>query len=98
VALGILFDGRRALSRPALTAVGIHLAVGLTMALACATLLGLQGLTRTVAIVGCAAPIGFTVVVLAQRESLDVELAASATSLSVLLGLLYIPPLLLWLA
>jgi predicted permease len=97
VALGILFDGQRALSRPALTAVGIHLAVGLTMALFCATLLGLQGLTRTVAIVGCAAPIGFTGVVLAQRESLDVELAASATSLSVLLGLLYIPPLLLWL-
>ncbi|HZF25761.1 MAG TPA: AEC family transporter [Steroidobacteraceae bacterium] len=98
VALGVLFDGRRALSRPALAAVGIHLAVGITMALVCTLLLGLHGLTRTVAIVGCTAPIGFTVVVLAQRESLDVELAASATSLSVLLGLLYIPLALLWLS
>ena len=48
-------------------------------------------------LVGCAAPIGFTVVVLTQREALDAELAASATSLSVLLGLLYIPLALLWL-
>jgi malate permease and related proteins len=98
VALGVLFDARRARSQPVLVALAVHLVIGMTMALACATLLGLEGLTRTVAIVGCAAPIGFTAVVLAQRESLDVELAASATSLSVLLGLLYIPPLLLWLA
>jgi len=98
VALGVLFDGRRARSAPALSAVGLHLAVGFAMAIACAAILGLPGLTRTVATVGCSAPIGFTVVVLAQRESLDVELAASAASLSVLIGLLYIPLTLLWLS
>ena len=97
LALGILFDGRRALSRPSLAAVGIRLGVGLAMGIACVTLLDLQGLTRSVVLVGSAAPIGFTVVVLAQREALDAELAASATSLSVLLGLLYIPLALLWL-
>ena len=97
VALGILFDGRRALSRPALAAVGIRLGVGLATGITCALLLDLQGLTRAVVIVGSAAPIGFTVVVLAQRESLDAELAASATSLSVLLGLFYVPLGLLWL-
>jgi malate permease and related proteins len=97
IALGILFDGRRALSTPSLAAVGIRLGVGLAMGIGCVTLLDLHGLTRTVVLVGSAAPIGFTVVVLTQRESLDAELAASATSLSVLLGLLYIPLALLWL-
>ena len=97
LALGILFDGRRALSRPALAAVGIRFGVGLAVGVVCALLLDLQGLTRAVVIVGSAAPIGFTVVVLAQREGLDTELAASATSLSVLFGLVYVPLALLWL-
>jgi malate permease and related proteins len=97
LALGVLFDGRRALSTPSLAAVGIRLGIGLVTGIACVTLLDLHGLTRTVALVGSAAPIGFTVVVLTERESLDTELAASATSLSVLLGLLYIPLALLWL-
>lgn len=91
VALGLLFDGRRALSRPALAAVGIRLGVGLVAGIASVLLLDLQGLTRAAVILGCTAPIGFTVVVMAQREGLDMELAASATSLSVLLGLAYIP-------
>ena len=34
LALGILFDGRRALSRPSLAAVGIRLGVGLAMGIA----------------------------------------------------------------
>jgi predicted permease len=97
IALGILFEGRRALSRPSLAAVGIRLCLGLAMGVALVTLLDLNKLTRTVLLVGSAAPIGFTVVVLTQREALDTELAASATSLSVLLGLLYIPLALLWL-
>jgi predicted permease len=73
--------------------LGIGLGVGIT----CVALLELNALTRAVLLVGSAAPIGFTVVVLTQREALDTELAASATSLSVLLGLLYIPLALLWL-
>jgi predicted permease len=97
VALGILFDGRRALSTPALAAVGIRLGIGLGVGITCVALLDLNALTRAVLLVGSAAPIGFTVVVLTQREALDTELAASATSLSVLLGLLYIPLALLWL-
>ena len=97
VALGLLFDGWRALSRPALTAVGIRLGVGVVVGITCVLLLDLQGLSRAAVILGSAAPIGFTVVVMAQREGLDMELAASATSLSVLLGLAYIPLALLWL-
>lgn len=97
VALGILFDSRRARSRPVLLAVGLRVGLGVAIGVACAALLDLQGVTRTVAILGSAAPIGFNVVVLAQLESLDTEFAASAASLSVLLGLVYVPAALLFL-
>ena len=55
-----------------------------------------RGTTRAVVLLGSAAPIGFSAVVVASRESLNRDLAASAASVSVLLGLVYIP-LGLWL-
>jgi predicted permease len=57
---------------------------------------GLTGLTRAVVLLSSAAPIGFSVMVIANRESLDRELAASAASLSALFALVYVP-LGLWL-
>ena len=59
-------------------------------------LFDLHGLTRSVVLLGSAAPIGFSAVVIANRESLDRERAASAASISVLLALVYVP-LALWL-
>ena len=47
-------------------------------------------------ILGATAPIGFSAVVFADREGLHRELAASSASISVLLGLVYVP-LALWL-
>jgi predicted permease len=49
-----------------------------------------------VVLLGSAAPIGFSAVVIANREQLNRELAASAASISVLLALAYVP-LALWL-
>ena len=44
-----------------------------------------------VAIVGSAAPVGFSAVVMAEREGLDVGLAVAAASLSALLAMAAIP-------
>jgi predicted permease len=54
-------------------------------------LFDLDGMTRAVLLLGAAAPIGFSAVVFADREGLHREMAASAASISVLLGLLYVP-------
>jgi predicted permease len=96
LALGILFDARVARSRLAPTAIAIRIGLGLVLGLVAVELLGLTGTTRQVVLLGCAAPIGFNVVVIANREHLDRELAASAASMSVLLALVYVP-LALWL-
>ncbi|MEO8314436.1 MAG: AEC family transporter [Pseudomonadota bacterium] len=96
VALGVLFDAR--LLRDARVLVTLLLRVGLGLALGfiCVRLFSLEGLMRSVVLLGSAAPIGFSAVVIANREHLNRELAASAASISVLLALIYVP-LALWL-
>jgi predicted permease len=91
VALGILFDHRR-LALPATVAVvTIRVLVGIAAGWLAVAVLDLQGLPRAVVLLGSAAPIGFNVVLVAEREGLDREFAASAASLSVALGLVYVP-------
>jgi predicted permease len=95
-ALGVLFDVRLLRSRLLVAALALRIPLGLALGLACAALFGLTGLARAVLLLGAAAPIGFSAVVIANRESLDRDLAASAASISVLLALVYVP-LALWL-
>lgn len=96
VALGVLFDARLLRDGRVLAAVGLRMVLGLALGLALAWAFDLEGLTRSVLILGAAAPIGFSAVVFADREKLHRELAASAASISVLVGLVCVP-LALWL-
>jgi predicted permease len=96
VALGVLFDAKLLRDGRVLAAAGLRTVVGLLLGLLLAWVFGLDGLTRAVLLLGAAAPIGFSAVVFADREHLNRELAASAASISVLLGLAYVP-LMLWL-
>jgi len=96
VALGVLFDARLLRDRRVPALVLLRMLAGLLLGLACVRLFGLAGLTRAVVLLGSAAPIGFNAVVLADLEKLDRELAASAASISVVIGLVY-APLALWL-
>jgi predicted permease len=96
IALGVLFDARLLRDRRVLAALTLRMLVGLLLGLALAEWFGLTGLTRAVLILGAAAPIGFSAVVIANREGLNAELAASAASLSVALALVGVP-LALWL-
>ena len=96
VALGVLFDARLIRDQAVLTTLALRIVLGLALGFLCVWLFDLEGLTRSVVLLGSAAPIGFSAVVIANRESLDRERAASAASLSVLLALVYVP-LALWL-
>jgi malate permease and related proteins len=96
VALGILFDARMLRSRAVQASVALRVLIGLALGFFCTWLFDLEGLMRAVVLLGSAAPIGFSAVVMASRESLNRDQAASAASLSVLLALVY-APLAIWL-
>ena len=96
VAMGVLFDARLLRDARVLATVALRILVGLALGYLCVEIFGLTGLTRAVVLLGSAAPIGFSAVVIANREHLHRELAASAASISVLLALVY-APLALWL-
>jgi predicted permease len=76
--------------------IGLRMVVGLALGWLCVEMFDLTGMARSVVLLGAAAPIGFNAVVLADMEKLNRELAASAASISVLVGLVY-APLALWL-
>lgn len=96
VALGVLFDARLLRDGRVLAALALRLVLGLALGLLLAWAFDVEGMTRAVLVLGAAAPIGFSAVVFADRENLHRELAASAASISVLLGLAYVP-VALWL-
>lgn len=97
LALGVLFDARLLRDVRVLVTVALRIGVGLALGFVCVWLFSLEGLARSAVLLGSAAPIGFSAVVVANREQLNRELAASAASISVLLALAYVP-LALWLS
>jgi predicted permease len=91
LAMGLLVSAQ-GLRRPEVwTAVVLRSGFGALVGFALGRLFGLQGSAAAIAIVGGAAPIGFTAVVLSAREGLDLDLAATAAAISVFLGSLWIP-------
>lgn len=93
IALGIFFSLKIANLPLALGIAGIRLALGSLAGILIATLLGLEGTTYAVVVLCCAGPIGFNALTYSSLAKLDVELSASAVSISILAGLIYIPAL-----
>jgi predicted permease len=91
LSMGLLVSAR-GLRRPEVVAsVALRSGFGLLVGLLLVWLFGLAGTAAAIALIGAAAPIGFTAVVLSAREGLDLDLAASAAAISVFLGSLWIP-------
>jgi predicted permease len=90
--VGILFDpvgaalGRAGLVRAGLV-VAARLATGLAVATALVLLLDLSSMDRTILLLLAVAPLAFVTVTFASLENLDVRLATSALSLSLVTGL-----------
>jgi len=91
LAMGLLVSARGMRRPEAIAAVALRSGFGALVGLMLVWLFGLEGSGAQVAVIGAAAPIGFTAVVLSAREGLDLDLAASAAAISVFLGSIWIP-------
>jgi predicted permease len=91
LAMGVLVSARGIRRPEVIAAVALRSGFGALIGLMLARLFGLEGGAAQIAVIGAAAPIGFTAVVLSAREGLDLDLAASAAAISVFLGSIWIP-------
>jgi predicted permease len=91
VSLGILFTPRLKQLRLVSMTLAIRVGAGLILGMAIASLLGLQGLVFIVVTLCAAGPVGFNALTYASLAKLDTELASNAVSISILLGVIYIP-------
>jgi predicted permease len=91
LAMGLLVSARGMRRPEVIAAVVLRSGLGALLGAALAWLFHLDGTAAALAIIGAAAPIGFTSVVLSAREGLDLDLAAGAAAISVFLGSLWIP-------
>jgi len=91
LSMGLLVSARGVRRPEVITAVVLRSGFGLLAGLVLVWLFQLHGTSAAIALLGAAAPIGFTAVVLSAREGLDLDLAASAGAISVFLGTLWIP-------
>ena len=95
IALGVFFSFSLRQIRLVSLALFIRMGMGLLFGIAFATLVGLEGETFVVVALCSGAPIGFMALTFSSMARLDTELTASAVSLSILIGLVYTPLLLL---
>ena len=91
VAMGIYLDVHRLGNKQVMAILLLKPGLGMLLGLSMVAVFSLEGMTRTTVILGCMAPVGFNTLIYAQREKLDNEFAAHIASLTVLLGLLYVP-------
>jgi len=94
--LGLYFSLQGVAWLPVAVGLVLRSGLGLALGLSWVMLFDLQGLEAAVVILACAAPVGFNSLVYAVREGLDARYAATQASLSVLLGMIYVP-VLMWL-
>lgn len=74
----------------------LRIGIGLLLGWGFSLLLGLEGIIKTLVIVFCGAPVGYNTLIFSSLEELDKEFAASLVSISLLLGIIYVPLLLFW--
>lgn len=95
IALGIFFSLRWHHLKFVLQVLVARMGLGLFLGWGVATVLGLQGLSYTVVLLCSAAPVGFSVLTFSSMARLDTDLASSVVSVSILLGMLWVPLLMI---
>jgi predicted permease len=94
-AMGLLFEARRIAAPEVVAAVALRCGAGAGVGALIALAFGFAAPIAAVTIVGSAAPVAFSAIVMAEREGLDVGLAVAAASLSALIAMIALPA---WLA
>lgn len=91
IALGIFFNIKLIKPGPVFIGIFIRMGIGFLLAFAFCTLLDLEGLIKTIVLIGASAPVGFNSIIFASMEKLDKEYAASMVSFGIIAGLVVIP-------
>ncbi len=94
IALGVFVNLRFPKWKLVSLAVFLRMGVGFLLGLSFVVIANLQGLNRTVVLMGSAMPIGMVPLVYAATEGLDTEFAAACISLSIIIGIIITPFLL----
>lgn len=92
--LGLYFHPKANKVKYAFGAISLRMVGGLLIGIVLANLLGLDSMTKKVAIIGAGAPVGFNTLVFSTLEDLDKEFAAGIVSYSIGIGIVVIPVLL----
>ena len=95
LALGLYFSPRMVRMGPVFSATFIRMILGFACGYVLANLFGLEGLNRSIVMIGSAAPVGYTSLTFSYLENLDKEFAASLISFSIIMGMIITPALIL---
>lgn len=91
IALGIFFNLRLIKPGPVFIGIAIRMVLGFAIGFGFCYFLELEGLMRSIILIGASAPVGFNSIIFASMEKLDKEYAASMVSFGILAGLVVIP-------
>ena len=97
LALGLSFNPKLSKPVPAFTVIFIRMVIGLIIGIALVKLFNIQGINKVVVILATSAPIGVLTLTYSSLEKLDTEFAASLVSLGILIGMIYVPAIILFL-
>jgi len=91
LSLGIYFNPKIVKAFPLSLVIIIRMGIGFVLGYSLALLFGLDGLERTIVIIGSSAPVGYNNLTFASMENLDKEFAASLVSIAMLIGVILVP-------
>ncbi|MFO7896922.1 MAG: AEC family transporter [Candidatus Cloacimonadales bacterium] len=91
LALGCYFHPRVKNLNKIVLVFSIRILGGLALGLALSWVFGLEGIVRDIVIICSSAPVGYNTLVLSSLENLDKDFAASLVSISLILGIIYVP-------
>ncbi len=91
IALGVFFNLKLIKPGPVFAGIFIRMGLGFAIGWTFCLVLGLDGLVRSIVLIGASAPVGFNSIIFASMEELDTEYAASMVSFGILAGMVLIP-------
>lgn len=95
IVVGIYFNPVMKNLRPVAAVITIRMAAGLLAGILLAAIFQLDGILRTIVIAGSGTPVGYNTLTFASLENLDSEFAANLVSISLFIGIFYVP-FLIW--
>ncbi len=95
IVIGVFFKPSFKNLKPVAAVIGIRMIAGLLIGLLLTEIFHLDGILKTIVICGSATPVGYSTLTFSTLENLDSEFAANLISISIFIGIFYVP-FLIW--